>query len=368
MKHVSASQFVMLLTIYLYSENAAFLISPIFKTASYNTVLSVLLGGVMGLIIILIGTAVARKNEREYFAVFGKYIVGKWVHIPLMLLLAGYLLHRASMSMRNIEDFLLVNHLPTTPQAVIAIILGTAVALTVRAGIQAIARIAEAIFFVNLFLLIVLTPLLLGIELHIPMLRAFVTNFELNRTAAGMLQATPWFGDAFVVLFIFPHLKHRMKISRMVVWGLVFSMILIMSYLVPSLLAFGPELGGKMTYPVMEYVRSIRIADFIETLDPFLTILYIPAVILKISLLIYAAVISLARLLALHDYKPLAFSVSAIVVGYSVHFVNNTAELLHFMTVYWPTYAICMQLIPAVYWVVLKIRGENIALPEPKDR
>lgn len=56
----------------------------------------------------------------------------------------------------------------------------------------------------NLLLLIILTPLLLGIELQTPMLRAFVTNFDLNRTAAGTLQATPWFGDAFVVLFIYP--------------------------------------------------------------------------------------------------------------------------------------------------------------------
>lgn len=368
MKHVSASQFVMLLTIYLFSENAGFLISPIIKTASYNSVLSVLLGGAMGLIIILTGTAVARRNEREYFAVFGKYIVGKQVHIPLMLLLIIYLLHRASMSLKNVEEFLMVNHLPTTPQVVIAILLGAAVALTVRAGIQALARIAEVIFFVNVFLLIVLTPLLLGIELQIPMIRAFLTHMEFNRVAAGTLQATPWFGDAIVFLFIFPHLKRQIKISRMVVWGLIFSIILIMSYLVPTLLAFGPELAGRLTYPIMEYVRSMRIADFIETLDPFLTILYIPALVLKISLLIYAAVISLARLFSLHDYKPLSFSVSAIVVGYSIHFAENTAELLNFMTVYWPTYAICMQLIPAVYWLVLKIRGKNAALPKPEDQ
>ncbi|AIQ52295.1 GerAB/ArcD/ProY family transporter [Paenibacillus sp. FSL R7-0331] len=364
MKHISASQLVMLLTIYIYSENAGFLISPIIKTASYNAVLAVILGGVLGLVIVLAGAAVARMNEREYFAVFGKYIVGKWVHIPLILLLAGYMLHRASMSMRNVEDFLMVNHLPTTPETVIAILLGLTVALTVRAGIQAIARMAEVIFFVNLLLLIILTPLLLGIELQTPMLRAFVTNFDLNRTAAGTLQATPWFGDAFVVLFIYPHLKQQIKIRRVAVWGAVFSMILILSYLVPSLLAFGPELGGKMTYPVMEYVRSMRIADFIETLDPFLTILYIPALMLKISLLVYAAVISLARILSLHDYKPLAFSVSAAVVGYSVHFADNTAELLYFMTAYWPSYALCMQLIPILYWLVAKIRGKGAAHPK----
>ncbi|AIQ46741.1 hypothetical protein R70723_13330 [Paenibacillus sp. FSL R7-0273] len=364
MKHISSSQLVMLLTIYLYSEAAAFLISPIIKTASYSTVFAVIIGGVLGLLIVLVSAALARKNEREYFAVFGKYIVGKWVHTLLILLLIGYMLHRASMGMRNIEDFLMVNHLPTTPESVIAILLGIAVALTVRAGIQAIARIAEVIFFVNVLLFVVLTPLLMGIELHIPMLRAFVTNFDLNRTAAGTLQATPWFGDAFVVLFIYPHLKQQIKIRRAAFWGAVFSMILILSYLVPSLLAFGPELGGKMTYPVMEYVRSMRIADFIETLDPFLTILYIPALLLKISLLVYAAVISLARLLSLHDYKPLALSVSAAVVGYSVHFANNTAELLNFMTVYWPSYALCMQLIPLLYWLVAKIRGKGAAQPK----
>lgn len=40
----------------------------------------------------------------------------------------------------------MVNHLPTTPETVIAILLGLTVALTVRAGIQAIARMAEVIF------------------------------------------------------------------------------------------------------------------------------------------------------------------------------------------------------------------------------
>ncbi|MNI21383.1 Spore germination protein [compost metagenome] len=216
----------------------------------------------------------------------------------------------------------------------------------------------------NIALFVALTPLLLGIELQLPMIRAFAANFDLARTAAGMYQATPWFGDAFVILFIYPHLKHQMRTKRMILRGVCLSLMLILSYLVPTMLAFGPELCGKMSYPVMEYVRMMRIADFIETLDPFLTILYIPSLILKISLLTYGAVISLARLFKLRDYKPLSFSVSAVTVGYSVHIADNTAELLDFMTAFWPTYALCMQLTPAIYWLVAKIRGKGAVQPK----
>ncbi|WNS43904.1 endospore germination permease [Paenibacillus sp. MMS20-IR301] len=367
MNRISASQLVMMITIFLYSETAAFLMAPISKTASYSAVISMCLGGACGFVIILFSASLARNNPGEYFAVFGREIVGKWVHIPVMLLLAAYLIHRAAMGLRNIEDFLMVNHLPTTPETVIAILLGLAVALTVRAGIEAVARISEVIFFVNLIIIVGLTPLLLGIELQLPMVHAFVTNFDIVRTAAGTYQATPWFGDAFVILFIYPHFKEHIKTGRMVFWGVCFALTLILSYLIPSLLAFGPELAGNMSYPVMEYVRTLRIADFIETLDPFLTILYIPAVIIKISVLLYAAVISLTRLFALHDHKPLSFAITAIAVGYSIHFADNVSELLYFMTVFWPTYALSMQLIPAVYWLIAKLRGKGKAFSKEKE-
>ncbi|MBW4083617.1 GerAB/ArcD/ProY family transporter [Paenibacillus sp. S150] len=366
MKSISPGQLVMLMSIYLYSETAGFLSAPIAKTASYNAVVSLCLGACMGYVIMLFSTALARLNLDEYFAVFGKYILGKWLHYPLIFMLIAYCLHRASMTTRNLGDFLLVNHLPTTPEAVILVLVGTGVAFTVRAGVQAIARVAEVLFFINILLFVMLTPLLLGVEIQIPMVRAFVTNFNPVQTAAGMFQATPWFGDGFVILFLYPHLKQHLKVNRMLFRGLLISLGLILSYLIPSILAFGPALTGKMTYPVMEYVRMLRIADFIETLDPFLTILWIPAIIVKISLLIYAAVVSLARIFALKDFKPLSFSVTALVTGYSIHFTGNSTNLLNFMTVDWPAFALTMQLIPVLYWTVGKLRGKNSAMKKAR--
>lgn len=356
MARISGLQMFAVNTVFLYCTTAAFLIAPLSETVGYNSPLALCTGACAGMLAALFGPALGSKAPQTFFAEFGKEIVGRWLHYPLMVVIIAYLLQRAAMDLRYISDFLAINHLLYTPSEAITMLVGSAVVLTVRSGILSIVRLAQMAFFITLLLLVPLTPIMMGIEVQWQLAVAFLTRFNLPETGMGTLQAAPWFGDLFLLLLIYPHFKEGARIKSGLVWGTLTGLAFVLSYFIPTLLAFGPALTGHLNYPVLEFIRTLRIADFIETLDPILTILWIPIIFTKISLFVYAAVISLTKMMKLDDHKPFAFSVTAFAAGYSLFFVENSTELLHYSMVHWPFIALGIQSLPALYWIIAMLR------------
>lgn len=297
----------------------------------------------------------AKRRPAEFISHYGREIFPYWIHVIFMGFYCLSFLHISAFILREYEDFFVQTYLPETPNWAIGIILGFVVAVTVRSGVVTLFRTAQGLFFIVILADIVITAFI-GKELKWDRWMAFVTNHSWQNIYKGSFYTIPFFGEVVIIIFLFPYLAQKSKTFKSVIWAISLALLFIMINMVFLLLLFGPNLASHSTYPMLEMVRYIRIADFIENLDPFLISIWSTTIYLKISIMFYISVQILAHLFQLKDTRPLIFSLAAVMVALSLQMSGGTSALSSFFTEAWATYTYFIEGIPILYLLIDTIK------------
>ncbi|MFS8664066.1 MAG: spore germination protein [Limnochordales bacterium] len=93
----------------------------------------------------------------------------------------------------------------------------------------------------------------------------------------------------------------------------------------------GPELAGRMRFLPVEAARFISVAEFLERMEALTVSFSVFVTFAKLSVWYYAAVICLAEVLGLGDYRPMVWPVGLLIGEGSMLFFGNIAELASFI-------------------------------------
>lgn len=257
------------------------------------------------------------------------------------------------MILREYEDFIVQTYLPRTPNWAVGLMLGMVVAITARLGFENLFRIAQGLFYICILANIVNLSLI-GKELQWNRLMAFITNHSGHRIFVGSYSLIPFFGEVMILLFIFPYLTQKHKTFKSIIRATIFSVLFIGSNIVWLLLLFGPNLASHLTYPMLEMIRYIRIAEF--NLDHLIISIWATTVFIKITVLFTISVQILTQLVRLKDHRPLTFSLAAVMVALSVSMSSNNTEIIGIYTESWATFSYFIQAIPLLYLLMDTIK------------
>lgn len=357
MNRISHTQLFMLTALFLYSTPTAFLVGPMTADAGYSSWAAVIAASAWGLLIIYMCAAISRRRADQFFASYGRQIVSKYAHFPLMAIFILYFGQRAAILLQELIDFIGQYTLPQTPGWAIAVLLGGCAALTVFSGVVVIFRLTQLLFVIVCLLILAFPIMASTVQINSDLLVALVTNLEWRRLWVGTFETSPWYGDMLFVLFLFPYFNKPEKITRPLFWGIHLATLFLLLYLVPTVLAYGPYLTGRLTYPALEFFRSLRIADFIETLDPLMIFLWIPIVLTKLSLFLYVTVHSFVTLIGVKNHKPFSFYITIIVIAASLYMTTTTIQIQSFKMHVWPWFAIAVQSLPLLYLIIDGLRN-----------
>ncbi|PLS01390.1 GerAB/ArcD/ProY family transporter [Neobacillus cucumis] len=352
---ISQSQITLFLILFFYSTFVGFSSVQLVKMTQYDSLIVICIGGLSGVIQALISIKLAKRRPNEFIVSYGKEIFPYWIHLLLMGTMFFFCLHGSAFILREYEDFITQVYLPETPIWAIGIIFGLAVAIVSRLGILTIFRSAQGLFFITISV-ILLNTFFVGKELRWERSIAFITNHNFHGILQGSYFISPFFCEVGLFIFIFPYFMEKEKTLKSIFIALFFNVSLIILYIAFLLLLFGPNLTAHLSFPILEMVRFIRIADFIENLDPLLIAVWSTMVYIKISFFFYLAVQILAQLLKLNDYRPLTFSLAAVVVSMSITLAENFANLVDVYEHSWPTFAYCVEMIPFLYLLMDTIK------------
>ncbi|TDG00183.1 GerAB/ArcD/ProY family transporter [Paenibacillus piri] len=355
MQRISQLQLGLLIIMFHFSTATGFLMALIFSKAEYDGWLVILFSAAGGLLITYVSVALGRQRENEFIVHYGKELLGRWLHIVMMVGTSFFFIHLASIVLRQLTDFLVQIYLPTTPSWMIATLMGFSAAIAVRSGLETIFRCASGFFFI-VFGVIAIAPMLVGNELNGDRAAALWTHLYDWKFLASSYTFIPWFGEMFLVLFIFPNIANSQKTYRSILWSTLFTVVFIEMVFVLCLLLFGAHLSAQMSYPILEVVRFIRIGDFLENLDPFLVAVWTASILVKISILLYISILIPIQLLGLKDTRPFTFTFGAIMIGLSMHMVGNMIELGKFVIKSWPNFAMLVECLPVIYWIIALIK------------
>lgn len=367
MRQITQLQLYMMFSIYLFTSTLGLYANYVVKSSLYMTWISIILGGCLSLVISCMSIRLARRRPDQYFGDYGKTIVGKWVHYPLLIFLIVGLMFTTGFIMHDLEDFIIQVYLPGTPNWAIGALFSLCFVAAVRCGIETIFRSAQGIFFISV-LGVLITPFFVKEEMNTEMLLALVNRFDFRQTWNGMWANASLFGETAFLLYIFPKISNFEKTMKTVIWATFSAVLIILTNIVPAILIFGPELMSYLSYPELELIRYIHASAFFENLDPVLIALWITGLFIKISFLFYLVIINLSHLFSLKDHRPLTLSTVLLVTCVSLFIVESTAETNQVIISSLIALVITLELIPVLYLLVDRIRsGRKKAHPQADE-
>ncbi len=130
-----------------------------------------------------------------------------------------------------------------------------------------------------------------------------------------------------------------------------------------TLSLFG-NLTSTFTYPFMNAVRYISIAEFLQHLESVVMAIWVAGTFVKISVFYYAIVLGAAQWLGLSDYRPIVFPIGFLLVMMNIWSAENLQQLTHFISTSWTIYSFFIQLLIPLFLLVIagigkkKVKGD----------
>ncbi|HTG70740.1 MAG TPA: endospore germination permease [Candidatus Udaeobacter sp.] len=250
-------------------------------------------------------------------------IVGKLAGKIIGTIFFLYSIHSTGTIIRLYAEFVNGSFLFKTPILIIISSMVLLASISVRGGLETMAR--SAVIFTPIFIFSLMFLLLL-----IPDLDARNIFPILSHGIIPVLKgtATPqaWICELFFMTYLLPSLSDPNKGRK---WGnlALVAIVLSMAYVnLIVLFLFGPDTKDK-SYPVLVAFRYISAAGFFENLEALLLAMWVVGNFVKISVFFYAAVLSLAQTLHLSEYRPIVFPMGILAILFSLWDLPDSSRL-----------------------------------------
>jgi spore germination protein KB len=365
---ISASQFIHLTVLFIIGSST--LIAPplVVADAKQDAWISVLIAFIIGLLLVLLYSVIARRYPDLTLVEYSKVILGKWPGTVFSLLYVLYFLLLTADLLRIVGDFLTTVVMPETPIQAIETLFILTVIWGVRLGLEAFSRTAEIlmpwilIFFMLLVLLLIpemkvhhITPLLEN-GIH-PVLRG-----------AWPLLGVP-FLDLIVFLMIAPNVKKSASIFRHLTLGVTIGGFLLFLITILSILVLGPDYIVRLNYPVFELAQKIDIGLFIQRIEILAGGIIFVSIFIKITICYYATAMSLAQTLRLQHYRSLTLPLGMLIVALSLLISPNNVFFRVFTLQVWTPLCILYGfLLPLLLLIVDTARGNGKRTSESRNK
>ncbi|MBB3112108.1 spore germination protein KB [Paenibacillus phyllosphaerae] len=271
--------------------------------AGQNAWMAMAVGAVAGLLVLVPCLYLQRLTGDTDWTEMLLQRLGKWAGGLVALF---YALLLAYESMRNVRDFGEMANgtiLPQTPKWVIMIVITTIACYAVRKGIFVLFRTIELFFptvvmsYTTLVLFFFISDLPSVHRLR-PILDKGIG--QVLGEALPELISFP-FGQVFVFLLFWKYVKSGTGFVRtsLAAYGVVSLFLTIMSVLTLSIL--GADVAQVVAYPFLEAVQLIHIADFLERLDIFVTLIIFLGLFVKLAVFYLASNLMVSRMTGLPE-------------------------------------------------------------------
>jgi len=331
------------------------------KYAKQDLWISPILASFIGFFTVFVIFQLNKNFPEKTFIEYCTDIIGKIPGKVIGIFYLIYYLHQTGIIIQEYGQFVVGNFLHQTPLVVVMVSMVLVCASAVYGGLEVIGRTSQIILpVVGLFFILVVIMLLKDLDFL-----EILPIFERGPMPALMGAYTPsgWFSEMFLISFMLPYLKQQQKGLK---WGMicVFSIVLIMviANLVTYML-FGP-LTEFFTYPVMNAVRYISIAEFLEHLEAIIMAIWVASTFIKISMFYYVIVLGAAQWLNLSDFRPIILPIGFLLIVVSIWSTPNLLEMVHFLSTYEAIYLIVPQtfiplILLGILWVRKKVKGSK---------
>lgn len=274
-----------------------------------------------------------------------------WFHRVFVVILLMFFLFIFIRDFRSFNGFVSVILLPDTPIDILSVLTILTLIYIVLTGIEVIARITVIHYF-TVFIIVAALPILLMNEIDIRNIQPIGGMHSISEILKSAYIFVPWMAETviivFLIIFVSP-LKHIKKASIM---GTSLSFFLLLVLISMNISVLGVAVTSEATYPNIALIQQINLTDFLDRLDLVIIVVWIPTMLCKLSLVLFA----IQKLLNVLKGKDSDFSIVplALFLGMTIHLFKSNIDSIDFSFFTWPIQGLLLEMILIILFLLMK--------------
>ena len=349
---ISGRQMLCIIVMFIFGSSVVMGVS---SGADQDSWMSLLLASAYTVPMLLIYARIIKLYpEKDLFETI-EIVMGKIVGKIVIVLMAWYALHLCALVLRNFSEFIQIVTMPETPQLPIMLAMIMVVVYMAKSGVETMGK--WSVITLTVVLMVVIVTIIFSLnKMDFTNILPFMEHsFQEISNGAFRLYAFP-FAETVLFLCLADALKKKSSPYKLYMFGLLIGCGVLMLVILRNLFMMGPKLVGASYFASYMTVRLINIADFFARIEGFISMNFILAGIIKITVCLLAAAKGTARLFGVSNYRKLVLPVSLLAVALSAIVYQNVMEMFDFLRFY-TYYAVPFQvIIPLAVWIAAEIQ------------
>ena len=226
-------------------------------------------------------------NDLNFIGIMGK-ILGKFIGKILGIIYVVFYIRTAILFLYITVQMIRTSFLPNNKPIITIVILMISCIYICSKGSVTMGRYAELFapgMLVSIILFIILGYNNVDLSILLPIYKDS-TLWEINY---GAIKLTYLFLDFSILLMIAPKLEHKEEIKKIFFRSVFYSTIIILITVVVTQATLGIEQAKHSNFPFLAYIRLIRSYSIFERVESIYILLWIIAMIIKVSAYIHIA-------------------------------------------------------------------------------
>ncbi|SFF42713.1 spore germination protein KB [Paenibacillus algorifonticola] len=311
-ENVSPKQMGVLFFTYMTGSSIINIPSPLIGKAGSDAWLSLLISGGLGMGLLVCMLFLYRRYPSLTYVEYSRRLIGVWPTAILSLLPLSFILQMVTGIVLDIGLFMQSSMMRGTPVYAFSLPILMVAALTVRAGIEVMARMFAII--IVLVICSVTVVLLLSLENYNWGFLIPVMPHGIKPLLHGAFFS---FGFPYAEIFLFamllPFVRERSsgELNRTMFIGLIWNIITLCISIICTIMMFGP-LAGVKKYSLFEVARTVEVQEIISRIESVMGMSLIAGSYMKATITLYVLSLYVSQLFKLKNYKVIAMPLALV--------------------------------------------------------
>lgn len=320
-----------------------------------NTWLVLLVGFTITLFLLLVYTSLSEKFPDENLIEINSVIYGRYLGKVISILYILYFWYIVAANFRFTADFFSTYLFPETDISVFIVILAIICIYTIRKGIEVISRASFVLGILTITIAILITAFTIKNMNLSNFLPLFQINFKELIQGTNLMISIP-FGEIVTFLMIFPYVNDMKQVKKYSFMGLIIGGMYFLIVILRNIAVLG-NIGSIHFLPSYQVARLINVGEVITRMEILIAVILLFNEFVKICIMYYATVLSIAQFFKMRSYKPLVIPVGIISIVLSIIIFDSPVELAHFAATIYVIYVIPVIIIfPAISLIIAYIK------------
>ncbi|TKD72259.1 GerAB/ArcD/ProY family transporter [Pseudalkalibacillus hwajinpoensis] len=324
---ISTWQMILLFQAFITGSSIINIQGPFIGIAENGAWISLLLANAIGFFILALVLWLYEKYPDLSYIQYTKLLLGKGGAYLFGIALALLLFQITANITHGMGQFFSTSMMKQTPLYIFHFLILFVAALTVKAGIEVMARMFHGILYLILFIISFI--ILLNLTHFHPeyLLPVLPMGWKPILHGAYIGFGFPYM-DIMYFAMILPYLKHNMDkpFKRWMYLGLFINGIVLAITIVASIMILGPMVLTEK-FPIFQIARIIQIGEIIQRVESVFGMALIIASFMKITMMLFIINEVVTQLFDIQDKRVMVFPNTLLVYLLSLTMYHNEIEL-----------------------------------------